>query len=462
MLGLGLRLRVFLFFAFLALGSAVVILAAGYAGFLRSAEHGTAAGQILTVVLALLCVTGLVTGVWLLFDDHVARPIETLSAALRARAHGGVRTGIDAGLARYLGDLAPAADAVSQALSETTSEQTRRLQDQTADLRAQSDRLAEILSGIPTATVLLDSTGHILLYDQQAAQHLSQHGAPRLGAPINDYFGPTLTKTLRQVRASGYATPIVLDNQLEGRLTPLSDGSVLLTLPAVALDHDHHAPRPLVWDFDLTPAHPASGLLNTALDRLIWLVFDTETTGLLPHRDDIVQIGALRIVNLRPLPGEELDTFVNPGRPIPARATEVHRITDAMVSDAPPLGEAAHALHMLARDAVIVAHNAPFDMAFLHRHAQQSGLAWDHPVVDTVLVSAILFGTSVPHTLDAICDRLDITIPPQDRHSAMGDARATATALIRMVPMLKARGIVTLADLLDQTRRHGRLLKDLN
>ena len=114
--------------------------------------------------------------------------------------------------------------------------------------------------------------------------------------------------------------------------------------------------------------------------------------------------------------------------------------------------------HRSARDAVIVAHNAPFDMAFMHGHGKRLGLEWKHPV----LVSAVLFGASQTHTLDALCDRLGVTIPEALRHTAMGDAVATAEVLCLMLPMLEARGIKTFGNMLDETRKHGRLLEDLN
>ncbi|MCB1328399.1 MAG: 3'-5' exonuclease, partial [Maritimibacter sp.] len=155
-------------------------------------------------------------------------------------------------------------------------------------------------------------------------------------------------------------------------------------------------------------------------------VFDTETTGLVPHKDDIVQIGAVRVVNGRIVPGESLDQLVNPGRKIPPASTKVHGVTDAMVADAPSMKIAGRLLHQFARGAVIVAHNAPFDMAFLRRHGERDGLAWEHPVLDTVLLSAVLFGASETHTLDALCARLDVTIPEAMRHTALGDAQATA------------------------------------
>jgi DNA polymerase-3 subunit epsilon len=133
-----------------------------------------------------------------------------------------------------------------------------------------------------------------------------------------------------------------------------------------------------------------------------------------------------------------------------------------MVAGQPGIAEAGRRFHDFARDSVICAHNAPFDMAFLHRHKARMGVAWDHPILDTVLLSAVLFGASETHTLDALCERLSVTIPERLRHTALGDARATAEVLVRMLPMLEGRGLATLSDILAETKRHGRLLQDLN
>jgi DNA polymerase-3 subunit epsilon len=83
-------------------------------------------------------------------------------------------------------------------------------------------------------------------------------------------------------------------------------------------------------------------------------------------------------------------------------------------------------------------------------------------VLDTVLLSAVLFGASEDHRLDAICARLGVQIPTRLRHTALGDAQATAEALVLMLPMLEARGLTTLGAVIAECRRHGRLLEDLN
>jgi DNA polymerase-3 subunit epsilon len=101
-------------------------------------------------------------------------------------------------------------------------------------------------------------------------------------------------------------------------------------------------------------------------------------------------------------------------------------------------------------------------MEFLRRREAALGLRFDHPILDTVLLSAVVFGQHEGHSLDALCHRLGITIPDEERHTAIGDTRATADAFLRMMPMLKARGLGTFGGVLTEVRRHGRLLRDLN
>lgn len=221
--------------------------------------------------------------------------------------------------------------------------------------------------------------------------------------------------------------------------------------------------RAVVYDFDLLGKARNAEVSQTRLSDLTYVVFDTETTGLLPAQgDEIVQIAAVRIVNGRRVEGEVFDTLVNPGRPIPSSSTEVHGITEAMVREAPAMADVGRAFHRFAQGAVLIAHNAPFDMEFLRRHEPAIGARFDHPILDTVLLSAVVFGQHEVHSLDALSHRLGITIPEEARHTALGDTVATADAFLKMLPMLQARGFDTFGAVLAEVRRHGRLLKDLN
>lgn len=221
--------------------------------------------------------------------------------------------------------------------------------------------------------------------------------------------------------------------------------------------------RKVVYDFDLLNRERHPEIENALLADLTYVVFDSETTGLLPSEgDEMCQIAAVRIVNGRRIETEVLDMLVNPGRTIPAASTAVHGITDAMVEDAPDVLSAVRRFHKFAENAVLVAHNAPFDMAFLKRREAEAGVVFDNPTLDTVLLSAVVFGQSETHTLDALTHRLGITIPEEARHTAIGDTIATADAFLRLLPALRSRGVERFGEVLTEVRRHGRLLKDLN
>ncbi|MEX0303547.1 MAG: exonuclease domain-containing protein [Leisingera sp.] len=465
---LSLRLRIFLFFCLLALGGIAVTGGALWLGYTRAGQPGLMDAFLFSGLLSSFAILGLCAAVWLLFDENVAKPIERLAAGMRARAHAGVSRELDIHGARYLGDLASAAEGLAGQLGASALNAAEAIARETDHLEAEKTRLAALLSDIPIATVMASPSHQIVLYDGQAAAVLAQEAPPRLNAPLSGYLDMTgLEAAYGRLRRSGMEVKADVKSAsgsqvFELRLKPLGGAPGYIIL--FEGTHAGLAPedaRPLTYDFALLEAEHAE-LEDRRLENLSYVVFDTETTGLLPHKDEIVQIGALRVVRGRIIEGEQFDTLVDPGRPIPAASTRVHGISDAMVAGAPAIAEAAQDFHRFASDAVIVAHNAPFDMAFLHRHAALSGVSWDQPILDTVLLSAVLFGASQPHTLDALCERLEVTIPPALRHTAMGDARATAEVFCKMLPMLEARGLATFGAVLEETRRHGRLIEDMN
>ena len=466
---LSLRLRIFLFFALLALGGTGLAVLAAYMGYRRAGHAGPEAGFLLSAIVAGFGLPALAAGIWLLFDENVAKPIERLAAGLRVSAAGPNGTGIDGHSARYLGDLAPAAQAVSQQLSQTMLESAAQIAAKTAALQAEKDRLISLLTEVPVAMIVANANHQIVLYDGQAAEALAQVAPPRLNASLFDYFEPqalqqaysAMAKTGKEValQAQGVHGQFSFD----ARMKPLDAAQgYMLVIDDAHAQFSPDAMRPITYDFALIAPDAATPLDHRPLGQLAFMVFDTETTGLLPHKDDIVQLGAVRVLNGRIIENETLDQLVNPGRPIPPASSRVHGITDAMVAGAPSPQDSIALLHHFARDAVIVSHNAPFDMAFLRRYGAQAGLDWPHPVLDTVLLSAVLFGASQTHTLDALCARLGLVIPPHLRHTALGDAYATAQALVAMLPMLQARGLDSLGAVIAQTRKHGRLLQDLN
>ncbi|MCI2399265.1 3'-5' exonuclease [Aliiroseovarius subalbicans] len=467
-ISLSLRLRIFLFFALVAVGGVMITLGALYVGYQRVAETDPLSGFVFAGVLSGFGLLALSAGVWFLFDENLAKPIERMATGLRSRAHAGAG-GVDTHAARYLGDLAPAAEAVSTQLKQTTMDQAGVVAAETARLAADKARLTALLSEIPVAMVLVNPAHQIVLYDAQAAGLLNQVCPARLNASIFDYFqrDAFLAAHKKMVKTGFEQTFSDLSSanglEFEARLKPLGPGEgYLLMIDDAHSTTDPDTARPVVFDFDLMEAQAGDDMMNTALCDLTYVVFDTETTGLLPHKDEIVQIGAVRVVKGKIVPGEVVDQLVNPGMKIPPASTKVHKVTDLMVADAPVITEVAKGFHNFARDAVLVAHNAPFDMAFLRRHAEATGVAWDHPILDTVLLSAVLYGTTEVHTLDALCERLGVEIPEHLRHTALGDAQATGEVLCMMLEMLRARGVETLGEAIEQAKKHRRLLTDLN
>jgi len=180
-----------------------------------------------------------------------------------------------------------------------------------------------------------------------------------------------------------------------------------------------------------------------ALSELTYTVFDTETTGLAPGAgDEIVQIGAVRVVNLKLLRGETFDQLVDPGRELRAAAVRIHGIDDAMLRGKPAIDAVLPAFRAFCADTVLVAHNAAFDMRFLRIKEASSGVRFDQPLLDTLLLSEVIHAAQDSHRLEAICERLGVAV--EARHDALGDALLTAQVWVRMVGLLEAAGVRTL------------------
>jgi DNA polymerase III epsilon subunit-like protein/PAS domain-containing protein len=185
---------------------------------------------------------------------------------------------------------------------------------------------------------------------------------------------------------------------------------------------------------------------NTPLSDLVFTVVDCETTGLhVVNGDRLVAVAAVRVDGARVRSEDTFDRLANPGIPIPEVSRDIHGISDEMVADASSPGEVVAAFSRYAADSILVGHHLGFDRGFLDPVAQRASVALPQLGVDTMLLSAVLFTTpDIHHGLDALCERLGV--PIIGRHTALGDALATAEVLVRMMPMLRERGIVTLAD----------------
>jgi DNA polymerase-3 subunit epsilon len=206
------------------------------------------------------------------------------------------------------------------------------------------------------------------------------------------------------------------------------------------------ASRPEVYDFDLFRASDAARELSQRrLVELTYTVFDTETTGLDPSAGDaILQIGATRIVAGKLRREDCFDQLVDPQRDIPAAGIPIHGIRPEMVVGAPTVDTVLPAFHAWAADTVLVAHNAAFDMRFLELQQARTGVAFTQPVLDTLLLSAVVHPAQASHGLEAIAERLGV--PVLGRHTALGDAMVTAEVFLKLIPLLAERGIHTLGE----------------
>ena len=211
--------------------------------------------------------------------------------------------------------------------------------------------------------------------------------------------------------------------------------------------------RPTFYDFELfdRPGQ-ASPFEPRPLTELVYTVFDTETTGLDPSAgDEIISISAVRIVNGRLLQQERFDQLVDPRRSLSRESIRIHGITAAMLAGQPTIEQVLPGFARFAEDTVLVGHNVAFDMRFLQMKERQTGQRFLQPVLDTLLLSAVVQPNLREHELEANARRLGIAII--GRHTSLGDAILTGEIFIKLIPLLAVQGIVTLEDALAASQR---------
>jgi DNA polymerase-3 subunit epsilon len=215
--------------------------------------------------------------------------------------------------------------------------------------------------------------------------------------------------------------------------------------------------EPEFYNFDLflpRPVFEREDLLRADLADLDYVVVDTETTGLqLSQGDKVISISGIRIRRGRIQNADIFNTLVNPGRPIPPESVEIHRIDDRMVADAPSMNQVYPQFVEYLGNSILVAHNAAFDKKCLDLAAAEAGLPQiDNPILDTIFLSYALHKEIEGHSLEAIAERMGVTI--EGRHSSLGDARAAAQIFLGLLALLPGRDVRTLADAKAFCDRH--------
>jgi DNA polymerase III epsilon subunit family exonuclease len=261
--------------------------------------------------------------------------------------------------------------------------------------------------------------------------------ADRLVELVEDRRGPVPAEdAARQVLKLGSAVPTGLARSL--------------------LDEAVAADARLRWAGDLVAlAAPAGdGLL---LEEATYVVFDLETTGLRPGTCRPCEIGAVRVRRLELT--DRFQTLANPGAPLQPAVAALTGLRDAELRRAPPVAAGIRRFLEFTGDAVLVAHNARFDMAFLDNETMRlTGSRVAATVVDTVGLARRLLGRQ-PANLTALAHRFVTDARPC--HRALPDAEATAEILVRLIGMAQERGATTVADLVELAatrprRSHGK------
>ena len=174
-----------------------------------------------------------------------------------------------------------------------------------------------------------------------------------------------------------------------------------------------------------------------------FVVFDLETTGFSPIKDKIIEIGAVKVEGGKIT--DKFSSFVNPKIPIPFNITQLTSITDQMVVDAGSIEEILPDFLEFVGDAVLVAHNASFDMSFIEQNCRYQKIKPDFTSVDTVALARILLPTLSKYKLNIVANALHISL--ENHHRAVDDAGCTAEIFVKFVEMLKDQSITDLTKL---------------
>jgi DNA polymerase III epsilon subunit len=178
--------------------------------------------------------------------------------------------------------------------------------------------------------------------------------------------------------------------------------------------------------------------LSKLLEKQVFCVLDTETTGLSPRNGDrIVEIAIYKIdlSNDYKL-FDKYVKLINPERYIPLSVSKIHGIYDYHVEKAPKFYEICESFLEFIGSDILVIQNAPFDLSFLNNELRLcSHLSLENEIIDTISMSWKVFKGHTKHNLDTICQRLNINTEVQ-RHRAEGDVIITAEAFIKMRDIL--------------------------
>jgi len=237
------------------------------------------------------------------------------------------------------------------------------------------------------------------------------------------------------------------------------EGYSLLRIPVPGSPRQWEIPvelmpeRPEFYDFSLLDRKTdLAEMEDLPLSSLNYVVFDSEITGLRPSDgDEVLAITAVRIVNGRILSGERFERLIKPQRPIPESSVPFLDITEDMLQDESSIQEVLPQFKSFVDNAVLVAHNGAFDMKFFQLMEEKSGVTFQNPLLDTLLLALIVEEDRTDHTLESISRWLGVEV--MGSPTIMGDCFATAQIFLRLLELLEARGITTLGEVYAAAER---------
>jgi DNA polymerase-3 subunit epsilon len=325
------------------------------------------------------------------------------------------------------------------------------VKDRLAIRRELNQRLEAVLATVADAVLVVTDSGLVSLVNSGAKSLLGQKEVA-VGTSVFAALHRTgWERAAEQASQAAGSVEVELETlagkRFKARVSELADhgGFTLVFRPDAEIKA-----QVLEHDLDLHDAPPDAAALQgtTELSNLPAVVFDCETTGLDVEREVILSIGAVRLHGSRIYRSSVIDQIVDPRRPIPKASTAIHGITDDMVKQAENFGQVWPQLRAMLENAVLVGHNIAFDAAFLEKAARALGDNWPVPVfLDTVLLYAALYPQAERLALDEVAAQLGVSI--EGRHTALGDALATAEVFTTMLPPLHEAGVKTIDQALE-------------
>ncbi len=425
----------------------------------------------LFVFLFIAVLSGMPVLIWLLryFYKIYILPIHQFSEDIEAIIHAGPNARLVLKGNRSIEKLAQGLNHILQEHDDVNRTFGQILDHTIKEIKEERDLLESVLNGIVEGVILCDPKGDIVLYNKTASKLFLSNKLFGLGRTINKIFNKKLVlyclENIREEMETGVENPsssFTSKNypKFPVKIAPILDskkqmGGYILTF--AYQDEDEIRPTSLDETMHKLSEKGSISILEKKLAKkyfseLRYVVFDLETTGLEPSRgDEIISIGAVSIVKNKIITYEIFDQLVDPAKPISAASINIHGITQEMVRGKPKIDVVLKNFRQFSDGAVLVAHNAAFDMKFLKMKESGVGVVFNNPVLDTMLLSSVIHPHQPAHALDRLVPRYGIAL--KDRHRALGDAFMTAELFLKILPQLEKRHIINLVQAIEASQQ---------